>query len=102
MRLIIFLLISVSVFAEYRVSEFDNYCGGGCDFKDKESCEAWIAKAHPTKSKDLCVDVTAEYDQKKIKKDADELTLTSIRAKLSDGSAKLEDLVEYLKIREGL
>jgi len=47
-------------------------------------------------------DITAEVNAKKAKKDADDLSITSIEAKLLDGSAKLEDLILMLKIMRGL
>ena len=47
-----------------------------------------------------CEDITAQVNAKKAKKDADALTLDSIKAKLIDGSAKLDDLIQYIKINK--
>lgn len=47
-------------------------------------------------------DITAQVQAKKDKKDADGATIETIRTKLGDGSAKLDDIIEYLKIKEGL
>ena len=60
MRLLLLFIISLSVFSEYKVSEFDKYCAAGCRFESKEICESWLSKAHPSKSKSLCQDNTAE------------------------------------------
>lgn len=47
-------------------------------------------------------DITAEVQAKKDKKNADDLSIEAIKVKLLDGSYKLEDIVNYIIIKEGI
>ena len=49
-----------------------------------------------------CKVIVDDFKTKKDKKDTDNLSLENIRAKLLDGSAKLDDLIQYVKMKEGL
>jgi len=48
------------------------------------------------------VDITDDVNAKKAKKNADTLSMDTIKTKLSDKSAKLSDVIEYLRIKEGI
>lgn len=70
------------------------YCNEGLE-GETPSCY------HPTNWSYVLTDVTAEVDAKNKKKDKDESDLAAIRTKVQDGSAKLDDLINYIKIKEG-
>ncbi len=72
------------------------------DLKDREDVVIGQECERPVEYTITETDITAEVNVKKAKKDADGITIESIKAKLLDGSAKLEDLIEYLRIKEGL
>lgn len=48
------------------------------------------------------VDITKEVKAKKAKKNASNASTIDILVKIKDGSAKTKDLVDYLRIKEGL
>ena len=49
-----------------------------------------------------CEDITAEVKAKKDKKDADDLTMESLRAKLLDGTIKYDEMIIYTRIKDGI
>lgn len=57
---------------------------------------------HPENFSITLKDITAELATEKAKKEKDVTDLEGIKSKILDGSAKLDDFIEYIKIKEGL
>ena len=57
---------------------------------------------HPENFSITLKDITAELATEKAKKEKDVTDLEGIKSKILDGSAKLDDVIEYIKIKEGL
>lgn len=57
---------------------------------------------HPSNFSVQLEDISAELAAEKAKKDKDAADMDSIKAKILDGSAKLKDVIQYIKIKEGL
>lgn len=57
---------------------------------------------HPQNYSASIEDITQELADKKDKKDKDAQDLAAIKAKILDGSAKLDDVILYIKIKEGM
>lgn len=57
---------------------------------------------HPANFSVQLEDISAELAAKEAKKNKDATDMASIKAKILDGSAKLGDVIQYIKIKEGL
>lgn len=121
MKLIALLLFSFTVRAGYLPkSKFCKDTTGVTSYSKKAPCEVAYSEVCLEIPKDYNPDVCkvvgnnidideekeathlAQEQVKKDKKVADDILMETIKAKLLDGSAKLEDIVNYIKIKEGL
>ena len=131
MKILIILLLSFSALAEYELSFSANESGDmqsktfGTELEAKNRAIE-IAKSnkwrkgvfnstesnslyaegelfyHPTNWSYSIADVTAEKLAKKDKKDSDAASLSLLAVKVTDGTAKLSELLQYIKLRDGL
>lgn len=69
---------------------------------DLETNSELIYYFHPANFSIIQEDISQELADKEAKKIKDSQDLESVKAKILDGSAKLDDIILYIKIKEGI
>ena len=101
---ILIMLLSFSAHAEFKVSEFGNFCGGeeGCQFATQRKCERWLTRNHEEKPLTDCIDVTAQEATRREQREARRARKEQLLNFLKTRNLTKAEYSDYIRIKNGM